>query len=61
MTFMRLVKVNWNSSFVRKDKTEGDISFDVFYLIQKIDEDIKIFAYITGDEQQALKDQGLIP
>jgi hypothetical protein len=58
--FHALVKVNWNSTFVRKDKTDGEISFDVFYLIQKLEEDIKIFAYITGDEQQALKDQGLI-
>jgi len=58
--FHALVKVNWNSSFIRKDKTDGEISFDVFYLIQKLDENIKIFAYITGDEQQALKDQGLI-
>jgi len=55
-----LVKVNWNSSFVRKDKTSGEISFDVFYLVQKLDGNIKIFSYITGDEQQALKDQGLI-
>ena len=59
--FHALVKIHWNSSFVRKDKTNGDISFDVFYLLQKRDEAIKIFAYITGDEQQALKDEGLIP
>ena len=56
-----LVKVHWNSSFVRQDRTKGDIAFDVFYLIQKKDDDIRIFAYITGDEQQALKDEGLIP
>jgi len=59
--FHALVKINWNSSFVRKDNSNGEISFEVFYLIQKLDETIKIFAYITGDEQQALKDQGLIP
>ena len=56
-----LVKVHWNSSFVRQDRTKGDIAFDVFYLIQKKDDDIRIFAYITRDEQQALKDEGLIP
>lgn len=59
--FHALVKVQWNSSFVRKDKTEGDVTFDVFYLLQKRDEVFKIFGYITGDEHQALKDEGLIP
>lgn len=60
-TLHAIVKVHWNSSFVRKDKSEGNIPFDVFYLLQKKDESLKIFAYITGDEQQALKDEGLIP
>jgi hypothetical protein len=58
--FHAMVKINWSSSFRRKDNTNGEISFDVFYLVQKSDENVKIFAYITGDEQQALKDQGLI-
>ena len=57
--FHAMVKVQWNSSFTRKDNTNGDISFDVFYLLQKRD-DIRIFAYITGNEQQALKDAKLI-
>ena len=55
-----IVKVHWNCSFVRKNKTHGDISFDVFYLLQKAGDDLKIFAYITGDEQQGLKDAGLV-
>jgi hypothetical protein len=56
-----LVKIHWNSAFVRNDNTHGEIDFDVFYLIQKKDEHLRIFAYITGDEQQALKDEGLVP
>jgi hypothetical protein len=56
-----IVKVHWSSSFVRKNKTNGDIAFDVFYLLQKTGDDLRIFAYITGDEQQALKDEGLVP
>lgn len=59
--FHAIVKVHWNSAFERKNKTKGDLAFDVFYLIQKQVEDLRIFAYITGDEQQALKDEGLIP
>lgn len=56
-----IVKVHWNCSFVRKNNTKGDTSFDIFYLLQKTGDDLKIFAYITGDEQQSLKDVGLIP
>jgi hypothetical protein len=58
--FHAIVKVGWNCSFTRKDGTNGEIAFDIFYLIQKKD-GIRIFAYITGDEQQALKDAGLTP
>lgn len=56
-----IAKIHWNSSFVRPDKSSGDVEFNVFYIVQKKDDDLKIFAYITGDEQQALKDEGLIP
>lgn len=60
-TLHAIVKVHWRSSFRRKkDNKEGDINFDVFYLLRKKDDVIRIFAYITGDEQQALKDEGLI-
>src|SRR5687768_764750 len=30
-----IAKVRWNSSFLRKDKTSGEIAFDVFYILQK--------------------------
>jgi hypothetical protein len=46
--------------FVTKDKREGAIDFEVIYLLQLRDERIKIFAYITGDEQKAFKDAGLL-
>jgi hypothetical protein len=58
--FHALVKIHWNSSFVRQNKSKGDIAFDVFYLVQKTNDDIRIFASITGDEQQALNEEGLI-
>jgi hypothetical protein len=56
--FHAIVRVGWNSSFTREDGTNGELAFDIFYLVQK-KEGIRIFAYITGDEQQALKDAGL--
>jgi hypothetical protein len=58
--FHAIVKVHWNSSFVRKDNSKGDLAFDVFYVLNKSGDNIRIFAYITGDEQQVLRDEGLI-
>lgn len=55
-----MVKVHWNSRFTRRDGVQGAIEFDVIYLLQTNDNLPKIFAYITGDEQTALKENGLI-
>lgn len=55
-----LAKVHWKSGFVRKEGSVGAIEFDVIYLVQIKDLQPKIFAYITGDEQAALKEKGLI-
>ncbi len=57
--FHAMVKVHWKSSFTRKDHSGGSIEFDVVYLLQTKDETCKIFSYITGDEQKALKENGL--
>ena len=55
-----MVKVHWNSAFTGTDSLEGSIQFDVIYFLQTMGEEFKIFAYITGDEQAALKENGLI-
>lgn len=54
-----MVTVHWNSVYRKKDNTTETIDFDVHYLVQTKN-DIKIFAYITGDEQKVLKEHGLI-
>lgn len=54
------VKVSWTSFYSNK-KNSGEIPFEVLYLVQSRDDAIRIFAYITGDEQQALKEHKLIP
>ena len=58
--FHAMVTVNWKSSFTKKDNTSGSILFDVIYMLQTINNEYKIFAYITGDEEKALKEQGLV-
>jgi hypothetical protein len=55
-----MVKIHWHSVYKKNDNAEVIIEFDVHYLIQQKENGIKIFAYITGDEQKALKENGLI-
>lgn len=55
-----MVKVHWISEFTRKDNSKGSIEFDVIYFLRTMGEELKIFAYIAGDEQAALKENGLI-
>jgi hypothetical protein len=54
-----MVKVFWKS-FYSKDSTSGEICFDVVYIVQNIEDNPRIFAYITGDEQGALREHKLI-
>lgn len=54
--------VAWHSTYSKKDE-EGNrvvIDFEVIYLLQTITNGPKIFAYITGDEQSALDQRGLL-
>ncbi len=55
-----MATVEWDSRYKRSDGKEIAISFEVIYLLQHIDGALKIFAYITGDEQQALREAELI-
>jgi hypothetical protein len=54
-----MVNVYWRYSYSKDDKP-GTIDFHVIYLLTLVNEP-KIFAYIAGDEQKALKEKGLIP
>lgn len=58
--FHALVKVQWRYSYL-KENISGAIDFDVLYLLRTINDNVKIFAYISGDEQKALRERGLIP
>jgi hypothetical protein len=58
--FHHMTKVCWRCSFTRKDGYEGKIKFDNIYLTQTVAGQTRIFAYITGDEQASLKENGLI-
>ena len=55
-----MTKVHWKSGFTKKDNSTGSLEFDVIYFIQTMTSKHKIFAYITRDEQKALREHGLI-
>lgn len=58
--FHTMTKVRWKSNFIKKDNTKGSIEFENIYLTQTKDNQHKVFAWITGNEQAALKEHGLI-
>lgn len=58
--FHTMTKVRWKSNFIKKDNAKGEIQFENIYFTQTKENQHKVFAWITGDEQAALKEQGLI-
>jgi hypothetical protein len=54
-----MAKIQWQCMYCLQDRS-GEIEFDVFYFVQEMDHAVKIFAFVTGDEQKALIDHGLI-
>jgi hypothetical protein len=59
--FHTQAKVHWVATYQKKDGSKDEIEFDVIYFVQELGDGPKIFAYITGDEEQVYKDRGLIP
>lgn len=55
-----VVKVHWTSDYFQNDKTPVNIEFDVTYFLQFQQDGPKIFGSIHGDEQKALRENGLI-
>jgi hypothetical protein len=58
-----MVKVRWHAEYAKRDSSGKPITtdFDVIYFLQVLNDTPKIFAYITGDEQQAYQDLGIAP
>lgn len=55
-----LAEVHWRATYNKKDQQDLVLEFDVIYLLQDINQELKIFAYITGDEQGVMREHGLI-
>ena len=57
--FHAMAKIYWRYSY-EKDEKKGSIDFNAFYLVNTVEDQPRIFAYIAGDEQKALKNSGLV-
>ena len=52
--------VAWSATYVRNDKPDVTIDFDVHYLVQQLGAEPKVFGWVSGDEQAVLKEHGII-
>lgn len=56
-----MARVDWDFAYRRpKDGRRGNIAFQNLYLLNFASGEPKVFAYITPDEEQAMKDHGLL-
>ena len=56
-----MARVDWDFAYQRpKDGRRGNIVFQNLYFLNFATGEPKLFAYITPDEEQAMKDHGLI-
>ena len=59
--FNAMARVDWDFAYQRpKDGRRGNIVFQNLYFLNFATGEPKVFAYITPDEEQAMKDHGLI-
>lgn len=52
--------VAWTATYVRQNRPDLAIDFDVHYLVQKLDGEPKVFGWVSGDEEAVLKEHGVI-
>ena len=52
--------VAWTATYARKDRPDTAIDFDVHYFVQQLDEEPKVFGWVSGDEQALLRKHDII-
>ena len=55
-----VANVAWTASYETADGRPIDIDFDVHYLMQEWGGRPRVFGWISGDEQEVLKQYGVI-
>ncbi|MGE3149305.1 MAG: nuclear transport factor 2 family protein [Pseudorhodoplanes sp.] len=55
-----MAHVAWTATYAREGQSDVSIDFDVHYFIQNLDEEPKVFGWVSGDEQALLQKHGII-
>ncbi|MBZ9850101.1 nuclear transport factor 2 family protein [Mesorhizobium sp. CA14] len=55
-----VAKVQWSGDYERKEKRPVTIDSEVDYLVERRDGSLKVFGWISGDEQAEFKKHGLL-
>lgn len=55
-----MAHVSWTASYARKDRPDVAIDFEVHYLVRMLSGEPQVFGWISGDEQAALKEYGIV-
>jgi hypothetical protein len=55
-----MTKVDWSAFYRKMNGEKVQIDFSVIYFTQMQQGEVKIFGYVTGDEEKVLKERGLI-
>ena len=52
--------VAWTACYEREGQADVDIDFDVHYFVQLLDDQPKVFGWVSGDEQALLRQHGIV-
>ena len=55
-----LARVGWSASYARDDLPPVTIAFDVHYLVRLHGPEARVFGWIAGDEEEALRRHGVM-
>ena len=55
-----IAHVGWHASYARDGAPDQQIAFEVHYLMQVLDDQPRIFGWVSGDEQAVLRQHGII-
>jgi len=55
-----MARVHWRGEFRRADGSDVEVPFDIVYFVRMNDDVMKIFGYVTGDQQAALRQHGVL-
>jgi hypothetical protein len=52
--------VAWTATYARDDGPDVAIDFEVHYLLQERDGELKVFGWVSGDEAATLREHGIL-